>query len=190
MHDGEMGTDNDIDSDHDHDHDHDPQPPGAAVLDLASRLTQDHHQSLKLWLRMLSCTVRIENEIRGRLRTRFGITLPRFDLMAQLERHPQGLRMGELSKRMMVTGGNITGITDQLEREKLVARVPDPKDRRAYSVSLTPAGRRAFAEMAEVHEAWIAELLKDISGDDKATLIDLLSRMKHHLNAPDEKQGR
>ena len=64
------------------------------VLDLASRLTQDHHQSLKLWLRMLSCTVKIENEIRSRLRATFGITLPRFDLMAQLERHPQGLRMG------------------------------------------------------------------------------------------------
>lgn len=155
---------------------------GGAVLDLASRLTQDHHQSLKLWLRMLSCTVRIENEIRSRLRTTFGITLPRFDLMAQLERHPQGLRMGELSKRMMVTGGNITGVTDQLEQEKLVARVPDPKDRRAYSVTLTPAGRRAFAEMAVVHEGWIAELLKEISSDDKATLIDLLSQMKQHLN--------
>jgi DNA-binding MarR family transcriptional regulator len=159
---------------------------GEPVLDLASRLTQDHHQSLKLWLRMLSCTVRIENEIRSRLRTTFGITLPRFDLMAQLERHPQGLRMGELSKRMMVTGGNITGITDQLEQEKLVARVPDPKDRRVYSVMLTPAGRRAFAEMAVVHEGWIAELLKDVSSEDKGTLIDLLSQMKQHLNDSDE----
>ena len=161
---------------------------GEPVFDLASRLTQDHHQSLKLWLRMLSCTVRIENEIRSRLRATFGITLPRFDLMAQLERHPQGLRMGELSKRMMVTGGNITGITDQLEQENLVARVPDPKDRRAYSVTLTPAGRRAFAEMAAVHEAWIAELLKDMSGDDKGKLIDLLSRMKQHLNTTDDKK--
>jgi DNA-binding MarR family transcriptional regulator len=159
---------------------------GEPVLDLASRLTQDHHQSLKLWLRMLSCTVRIENEIRSRLRTTFGITLPRFDLMAQLERHPQGLRMGELSKRMMVTGGNITGITDQLEQEKLVARVPDPKDRRVYSVMLTPAGRRAFAEMAVVHEGWIAELLKDVSSEDKGTLIDLLSQMKQHLNDSNE----
>src|SRR5213595_3207151 len=105
------------------------RPEDSAVPDLASRLTQDHHQSLKLWLRMLACTVRIENEIRSRLRTTFGITLPRFDLMAQLERHPQGLRMGELSKRMMVTGGNVTGITDQLEREKLVLRVTDPADR-------------------------------------------------------------
>lgn len=151
-------------------------------LDLASRLTQDHHQSLKLWLRMLSCTVKIENEIRSRLRASFGITLPRFDLMAQLERYPQGLRMGELSKRMMVTGGNITGITDQLEQEKLVARVVDPKDRRSYSVKLTPAGRRAFDEMAKVHEGWIAELLQGVTPDDKTQLIELLSHMKQQLN--------
>jgi DNA-binding MarR family transcriptional regulator len=157
------------------------------VLDLASRLTQDHNQSLKLWLRMLSCTVRIENEIRSRLRSTFDITLPRFDLMAQLERHPQGLRMGELSRRMMVTGGNITGITDQLEQEHLVARVPDPRDRRAYSVQLTPAGRRAFADMAAVHEGWIADLLKDISVEDKTRLIELLSQMKQHLNESDER---
>jgi len=159
-----------------------------AVLDLASRLTQDHHQSLKLWLRMLSCTVRIENEIRTRMRATFDITLPRFDLMAQLERHPDGLRMGELSKRMMVTGGNITGITDQLEQEKLVVRVPDLKDRRVYSVKLTAAGRRAFAEMAAVHEGWIAELLQDMSADDKGQLIALLSQMKQHLNTSDDKK--
>ncbi|MFB9242272.1 MarR family transcriptional regulator [Massilia antarctica] len=156
-------------------------PNDGAALDLASRLTQDHHQSLKLWLRMLSCTVRIENEIRSRLRTTFDITLPRFDLMAQLERHPDGLRMGELSRRMMVTGGNITGITDQLEQEALVVRVPDPKDRRAYKVKLTSEGHTAFARMAVVHEEWIADLLKDMSPDDKGQLIALLSQMKQHL---------
>jgi DNA-binding MarR family transcriptional regulator len=154
-----------------------------AALDLASRLTHEHHQSLKLWLRMLSCTVRIENEIRSRLRSTFGITLPRFDLMAQLERHPDGLRMGELSKRMMVTGGNVTGITDQLEQEKLVVRVPDPKDRRAYAVKLTDKGRQVFGEIAAVHERWIEELLKDVSFDDKGKLIELLSQMKRHLDA-------
>ena len=157
-------------------------------LDLESRLTNDHHQSLKLWLRMLSCTTKIEAEIRSRLRTEFGITLPRFDLMAQLERHREGLRMGELSKRMMVTGGNITGITDQLEQEKLVVRVPDPKDGRAFSVKLTAAGRTAFSEMAEVHERWVAELLQDITQEDKGQLIDLLSQMKGHLYAREEKE--
>jgi DNA-binding MarR family transcriptional regulator len=154
----------------------------SGALDLASRLTQEHHQSLKLWLRMLSCTVRIENEIRSRLRATFGITLPRFDLMAQLERHPDGLRMGELSKRMMVTGGNVTGITDQLVQENLVARVPDSRDRRAYAVKLTDEGRRAFAEMAAVHERWIEELLQDVSPDDKGQLIALLSQMKRRLD--------
>jgi DNA-binding MarR family transcriptional regulator len=162
--------------------------PEDAGLDLASRLTQDHHQSLKLWLRMLSCTVRIENEIRSRMRATFDITLPRFDLMAQLERHPQGLRMGELSKRMMVTGGNITGITDQLEQEQLVVRVADAKDRRVYSVKLTEAGRRAFGEMAAVHEGWVADMLRDISPDDKGQLIALLSQMKQHLNTSDDKK--
>ncbi|KQZ43811.1 MarR family winged helix-turn-helix transcriptional regulator [Duganella sp. Root1480D1] len=156
-------------------------------LDLESRLTNDHHQSLKLWLRMLSCTTKIEAEIRSRLRAEFGITLPRFDLMAQLERHPEGLRMGELSKRMMVTGGNVTGITDQLEQENLVVRVPDPKDGRAFSVKLTAAGRKAFAQMAEVHESWVAELLQEISQEDKGQLIELLSQMKGHLYAREQK---
>lgn len=109
----------------------DDQTPLDFILDQTSRLTAEHHQALKLWLRMLSCTVRVEDEIRSRLRTSFGITLPRFDLMAQLERHPEGLRMGELSKRMMVTGGNVTGIVDQLEKEGLVERVADPQDKRA-----------------------------------------------------------
>ena len=140
---------------------------------------------LKLWLRMLSCTVRVENTIRSRLRTAFGITLPRFDLMAQLERHPEGLRMGELSKRMMVTGGNVTGIADQLEREELVVRVPDPQDGRAFMLKLTPRGRTAFAEMAAVHQGWVADLFGDISPNDKATMIALLDTMKRQLNDRD-----
>ena len=152
-------------------------------LDLATRLGSDHHQSLKLWLRMLSCTVRIENEIRSRLCAGFGITLPRFDLMAQLECHPEGLRMGELSRRMMVTGGNITGITDQLEREGLVVRVPDPQDKRAFAVKLTAAGQEAFAAMAGVHEGWVEELLGQVAPADKEELIRLLSAMKAGLDA-------
>jgi DNA-binding MarR family transcriptional regulator len=159
-----------------------------AALDVESRLTDDHHQSLKLWLRMLSCTTLIEAEIRTRLRAEFGITLPRFDLMAQLDRHPEGLRMGELSKRLMVTGGNVTGITDQLEQEGLVVREAVPDDRRAYSVRLTPAGRRAFTRMASVHEGWITELMDGLNGQEKATLIALMSKMKQRLTGPDTQE--
>jgi DNA-binding MarR family transcriptional regulator len=102
--------------------------------------------------------------------------------MAQLERYPDGLRMGELSKRMMVTGGNITGIADQLEREELVARVPDPQDGRAFMLKLTPRGRTVFAQMAAVHEEWVADLFRDIAPEDKASMIALLDTLKKHLN--------
>jgi DNA-binding MarR family transcriptional regulator len=162
-----------------------PVDAGAA-LDVESRLTEDNHQSLKLWLRMLSCTNLIEAEIRARLRAEFGITLPRFDLMAQLDRHPEGLRMGELSKRMMVTGGNVTGITDLLEQEGLVVREPVPDDRRAFSVRLTPSGQRAFRRMAARHEAWIRELLQGLDEQERATLYKLLSTMKRGLTTPEQ----
>lgn len=149
---------------------------------METRLRAGHQLSLRLWLRMLSCTSRIEKEIRLRLREEFGITLPRFDLMAQLERHPEGLRMGDLSRRMMVTGGNVTGITDQLEQEGMVERISDPADRRAFSVRLTAAGRRAFRKMAKAHEIWITELMAGMTVSDKEKLNRLLSNLKDQLN--------
>jgi DNA-binding MarR family transcriptional regulator len=150
--------------------------------DLETRLAEDHHQAIKLWLRLLTCTNLITAEIRTRLRENFQTTLPRFDLLAQLERHPQGLKMGELSQRMMVTTGNITGITDQLEAEGLVRREVDPRDRRSFTVKLTPQGRKVFAEMARVHEGWVIELFSGLSAAEKDTLFALLGNLKSHLN--------
>jgi DNA-binding MarR family transcriptional regulator len=146
--------------------------------DMEVRAHADHHASLRLWLRLLSATTRIEDTIRQRLREQFGITLPRFDLMAQLEREPQGLAMGELSRRMMVTGGNITSIVDQLEKEQLVQRQPQPGDRRAYAVHLTPAGREAFAAMATAHESWVVELLSPLPAQQQEQLHQLLGTLK------------
>ena len=149
--------------------------------DTESRVVDDHHQALKLWLRLLSCTNRIEGAIRNRLRSEFAITLPRFDLLAQLERHPEGLPMGELSQRLMVSGGNITGITDQLEAEGLVLRAPHPSDRRAYAVRLTPAGRRQFRRMAAAHEGWVVELFAGWTAKQKSEVHTLLAVLKSHL---------
>lgn len=136
-----------------------------------SRVQRDDHAALKLWLRMLSSTTQIESEIRRRLRARFGISLARFDYMAQLYRHRGGVKMGELSRCLMVTGGNVTGLTDELARDALVQRVGDEADRRAWLVKLTPKGRRAFEAMAREHEGWILELFAGL--DDKAM---------HHLH--------
>ena len=146
--------------------------------DMEQRAHADHHASLRLWLRLLSCTTRIEDTIRQRLREQFGITLPRFDLMAQLEREPEGLAMGEVSRRMMVTGGNVTTIVDQLEREQLVQRLAVPGDRRSYRLSLTEAGRSTFATMAQAHEAWVRELLSPLSAKEQSQLATLLGTLK------------
>jgi DNA-binding MarR family transcriptional regulator len=152
------------------------------VLDLETRAKKGDHQALRLWLRLLTCTVRIENKIRRRLRRDFNTTLPRFDLMAQLERSAGGLRMSELSKRLMVSGGNVTGITDQLEREGLVARTACPGDRRAFTVKLTETGLKRFREMAARHELWIVELLGGLNRDETETMITELGKVKNHIN--------
>ncbi len=154
-----------------------------ARADLETRASDDHHLALKVWLRLLACTTKLEGEIRARLRGEFETTLPRFDLMAQLERVPAGLTMSELSRRLMVTGGNVTGITDMLESEGLVARVDHPTDRRAYTVKLTAAGRRAFARMAGAHERWIVDLLGGLDTHEQEQLYRTLARLKQHLNA-------
>ena len=152
-------------------------------MDLEARAHADHHDALRLWLRMLTCTQLIEQRVRTQLREQFETTLPRFDLMAQLERSPEGLKMNELSRRMMVTGGNVTGITDQLEAEGLVERTAVAYDRRALCICLTAAGRAAFAEMASVHEGWIVDALAGLSERDVATLHKLLGKVKTHMNA-------
>ena len=103
-------------------------------------MSSDDHHSLRLWLRLLACSTHIETEIRKRLRAQFGMTLARFDYLAQLHRHPDGLRMSALSRFLMVTGGNVTGLTDELEKDGLVQRDAEPGDRRSYRVALTAAG--------------------------------------------------
>jgi DNA-binding MarR family transcriptional regulator len=143
----------------------------------------DHpnHTSLRLWLRLLTCTKLIENRVRGQLRESFETTLPRFDLMAQLYRHADGLKMGELSQRLMVTSGNVTGVTDQLEKDGLVERVALAGDRRAYIVRLTDVGRETFEEMASAHEAWIVESMSSLTAAEQQQLYDLLSKLKQPL---------
>ena len=153
----------------------------SAAIGMDSRLTEDHHESLRLWLRLLTCTHLVETQVRKALAKKFKTTLPRFDLMAQLERAPQGLQMGELSRRMLVTGGNVTGIVDQLERGGLLVRTEDPADRRAYRVKLTKEGRRLFGQMAAEHETWIVKLFSGIPKREQRALTESLSRLRGQL---------
>jgi DNA-binding MarR family transcriptional regulator len=161
------------------------------MIDAETRATQDDHHALRLWLRLYACTSLIESRVRRRLQSRFGITLPRFDLMAQLERAPQGLRMSELSGRLMVTGGNITGLTDSLENEGLVVRETDGADRRAWRVKLTREGRRVFRSMAAEHERWIIDMFAGLSAREARVLAEQLTALKEHVleNVPADEQA-
>jgi DNA-binding MarR family transcriptional regulator len=154
-----------------------PTPP---ARDRETIARAGDHRALRVWLRLLTCTQLVERQVRSRLRERFATTLPRFDLMAQLERHPEGLKMGELSRLLMVTGGNVTAIVDQLEKEGLVERLDEPADRRAFRIRLTPTGERGFAEMARAHEEWVVELFAGMSRREQEELLRLLAKVKQH----------
>ncbi len=154
-------------------------------MDLEARSHPSDHAALRLWLRLLTCTQLVEKQVRTQLRERFDTTLPRFDLMAQLQRAPQGMKMNELSRRLMVTGGNVTGVTDQLVQEGLVERSNAQGDRRAYLVRLTAKGQRLFADMAAEHEAWIAQAFEALNPKELEQLHKLLAKVKKH-NAQQE----
>ena len=145
---------------------------------------------LRLWLRMLSTTKLISQEIRRRLRIEYGATLPQFDLLAQLYRERDGLRLGELSRRTMVTNGNVTGLVERLEADGLVLRETPDGDRRVTVARLTPKGETLFADMAASHEGWLRDMMADVSPELIQSMLREIGAVKssarNHLSGPDE----
>jgi DNA-binding MarR family transcriptional regulator len=153
----------------------------AVPLDAETKVVErpgDHQAELRLWLRLLTCTTLIEGEVRRRLRDNFGVTLPRFDLLAQLDKTPGGMTLGQLSSRMMVSNGNVTGLAERLVAQGLLDRKPSASDRRAQIVTLTAEGRRAFRAMARAHERWIADLFASLTAEEIDELMRLLAKTK------------
>ncbi len=134
-------------------------------------------QRLRVWLRLLSAQRGMESQLREKMRLRFDCTLPRFDVLSALDRHRDGLRMSDLSAKLKVSNGNVTGIVDRLSREGLVERVSVDGDRRAMRVRLTSDGITRFGEMAAEHEVWVDNLLDSFDAEELDALITLLSRI-------------
>ena len=153
---------------------------GAASADAVS---DNGHDPLRMWVRLVACYHLMEIRLRTELRNGFDTTLPRFDLMSQLYRSPDGLKMRELSRLLMVTCGNITALTDRLIEEDLVRRRDDPNDRRAYAISLTPKGKKLFQKMAVQHERWVSSLLGDFDPSELQQLTDLLGKLKRDITS-------
>lgn len=139
---------------------------------------EDHHDQLRLWLRLFSVTRLVENEVRSRLQGEFDVTFPRFDILSQIYRMPEGLILGELSQRLMVSPGNITSVIKRLEEDGLILRTQNPDDRRESIVQMTPLGREKFAEMAAAHEEWIRNLTAGLGPADVKSLLSLLQKTK------------
>jgi DNA-binding MarR family transcriptional regulator len=150
-------------------------------LGYEARSATGDHAALKLWLRMLACTTQVESEIRRRLRVRFDTSLPRFDYLAQLYRAPEGLRMKDLSSHLMVSGANVTAITDELERDGFVARSSSPTDRRSWILNMTPKGREQFELMAKEHEQWVLELFGCLDTQTLAQMYRQLGGLRVHV---------
>jgi DNA-binding MarR family transcriptional regulator len=143
--------------------------------------TAAHKSKLRLWLRMLTCTTKIEKLIANRLRQQFDTTLPRFDVLSALDRAENGLTMGELSNWLLVSNGNVTGVVARLLADGLVERRPDPTDRRVLHVSITPLGKQQFGLWVAAHEHWIDELLGGLTTGDVDLLIRELGKIKRVL---------
>ena len=151
------------------------------AADFETAVTSGDESEVRLWLRLLTCTNLIEAEVRRRLRDEFSITLARFDLLAQLERATEGLTMGQLSRRLMVSNGNVTGLIGRLVGEGLVVRQAAAHDRRTQIVRLTAKGKRAFGEIVPVHKGWVGGMLGHLDDTETATLMDLLATLKNGL---------
>ncbi len=158
--------------------------------DRETALTKDDRLDLRVWFRLLTCATLIERDVRQGLRGEFGITLPRFDLLALLDRAKHGLTMGELSRGLMVTNGNITGLIERLMQEGLVDRQPSPRDRRAHVVRLTAAGKAAFDAMIPKHQDFIADRFQGLARGDLAELHRLLGKLKASFEARAEGDGK
>ncbi len=159
----------------------DIHPADGTVVDRESAVARGDKLELRVWLRLLTCASLIETRVRAGLREAFGVTLPRFDVLAQLDRAADGLSMGELSDRLMVSNGNVTGLVDRLVEEGLISRAPSASDRRQSRVALTPAGKRAFDAMTPQHERWIDEMFAGLSRAEMAQMMELLGKLKQSV---------
>ncbi|MFS4580418.1 MarR family winged helix-turn-helix transcriptional regulator [Phaeobacter sp. C3_T13_0] len=141
---------------------------------------------LRLWLKILKATRAVESEIRENLRQEFTTTLPRFDVMAALSQHLDGLKMSELSGVLKVSNGNVTGIIERLVDDGHVQREKVPGDRRASRVRLTEEGGSEFTRQAAAHEIWIDQMFDTVPEAEVQTLSDALDQVARRL----ENEGR
>lgn len=156
----------------------------SASIDAETKVAQDpgdHRAELRLWLRLLTCTKLIENEVRRKLRRDFDFTLSRFDLLAQLDKAPDGMVLGEVSKRLMVSPGNVTSLVERLIESGHISRFQSEIDGRMQIIRLTEKGRKEFRRMARAHGDWIGDMFRDLAPSEIDELMQGLAMLKQSV---------
>ena len=154
---------------------------GLQIVEQKLQHIPSEKEGLRLWLRIVSCSQMVEQEIRTMLRDKFDTTLPRFELLSALDGVADGLSMGELSSWLMVTKGNVTGIAERLSEDGFIKRNPTPTDRRSFCVTLTPKGKKAYKEMEEQYESLLDKLFSGVSLDDSDMFTGVLAKVKEEV---------
>jgi DNA-binding MarR family transcriptional regulator len=140
-------------------------------------------QSLRVWLRMLGATTIMQKLIQNYLKVRFDSTLPRFDVMSALDRQDGPITMSELSDKLLVSNGNVSGLVSRLVKDGMMTREVDPHDRRTQRVELSSTGREAFHAMAIEHEKLVDSLFSDLSDAQMEELLHLTTILNATLHA-------
>jgi DNA-binding MarR family transcriptional regulator len=158
-------------------------PPEPGFHEFPDKLGGAPHSklSLRMWLRLLSCATVVEKRVRARLEEEFGTTLPRFDVLAAIARHPNGPTMSQLSRSMMVSNGNVTAVVNRLVQDGWIVRSVEGRDRRVATVRFTRKGRTAFAKMAEAHEKWIDTMFSEIPAPELESLMEALAAVRRSI---------
>jgi DNA-binding MarR family transcriptional regulator len=163
-----------------------------AAVEPANELAEKHEggvsepAAVRLWLRLLTCSLTMEKRLRRRLSDQFDTTLPRFDVLAALDRNPDGMTMGDLSQALLVSGGNLTSLVRQLEKQGFLEMQRAPNDGRSWVVRISKSGRAHFKEVAAEHHHWIAGMFAGMSAEHSEQLYDLLAELKRSIAADPE----
>ena len=141
-------------------------------------LPQAGGDALRTWLRLTQIYQLLQQKL-GRVLESAGLTLPQFDVLANLGM-TEGITQQELADKLLVTKGNVVGLLDRMESAGLLERRADPKDRRANRIFLTRTGREALHQTLPAHLAVIRRAMSRLSASDHQALFRLLEGIEVH----------
>jgi DNA-binding MarR family transcriptional regulator len=164
-----------------------PRPLAPTGPEFRDRLGGAPHSKLsqQLWLRLSSCASVVEKRVRARLEQEFATTLPRFEVLAAIERHPTGLTISQVSRAIMVSNGNVTAVANRLLEDGWIVRTVDSHDRRVATVRLTRKGRAAFARMANAQAEWIDRMFAELADGELDELMKRLGDLRRSVERSD-----